>query len=114
MHGFAEVQAICYKNKKVPLCLAFEREQDCQWKPFELHLASVYKWGPGLQMALTTGRTIIPADAEEDRGRRGRGEYRGGPPGYDRGGWGAGSSGSQYTGGWGSGGAEAHGQLYVS
>lgn len=41
---------------------------------------------------------VLP-DLEEERGRCGRGEYRGGP----------GGGGAQYTGGWGSGGADAHG-----
>ena len=62
--------------------------------------------GPSLQvgtwLADGVGRTMVPPDLEEERGRRGRGEYRGGPGGGDHGGWG-------YTGGWGSGGADAHG-----
>ena len=49
---------------------------------------------------------VPPNLDEEERGRRGRGEYREGPGGGDRGGWGGGA---QYTGGWGSGGADAHG-----
>ena len=62
-----EVQAIVYRG--IPLVLHFQREEDCQWKPFELHLARCSKWGPALGMAVSTGRTTPPGPPA--RGRKG-------------------------------------------
>lgn len=100
-------QAILWQNK--PVVLSFKREKDAEWRPYQLHIARACKFGPGVAIALASGRTNPDPDeygkggwkGYEDYGRgawKGQGRPRGGGGG-GYGGYGPGKGGGGGGGG---------------